>query len=226
MTTIAPSSKPRVLVFAVDHTLTATNTWYELTHLLGGDQEFHFQLYQKLKKGEIDQEEAVGQLIGMLEKAKGGKIHREELIDIFFHIPLRGEAFSVIGDLRDRGYTIVLSSSSIDLFVELVAQRLRVKHWFANSTFEFDDEGYWTHFTYRKNEAELKLSQLSEFLQKEGVKDNECLVIGEDDGDLELFKKYPAIALDSKVKEIRELAWKEIKYLPTLLQILESLSSV
>lgn len=215
--------KIKVIVSDVDKTLTSNNTWYELTKAFNGSVEKHFELYSAFLKGETPEDELTTGLIAMLEKAHGKKIQRAELEDILFKIPLKSEAFAVFNDLQQQGYTVCLISGSMDIFVKLVAKRLNVQHWFANSIFEFDKDDNWVNFRYNPREAELKLKQLQDFLKAEKIADSECLVLGDGKNDRELFKHYRGVAIDNEDEELSRLAWKEIKYLPTLLQVLTSL---
>jgi HAD superfamily phosphoserine phosphatase-like hydrolase len=216
--------KPKVIFCDVDKTLTATNTWFTLTSALHGDIEKHFQLYEGYFKGNISYEQMKKGLFEMWEEGYGAKIHRKVLEDIFFKIQLRGEAFSTFSQLRDRGYMLCLISSSIDMFVEMVAQRLQLDHWFANSIFEFDDKGYWKDFKYERDEAGLKVKQVKKFLTGHNISEEECLVLGDGSTEIELFKRFAGIAVDSENEKLKKLAWKEIKYLPSLLQVLQEVS--
>ncbi|MEO8581756.1 MAG: HAD-IB family phosphatase [Patescibacteria group bacterium] len=216
--------QPKVIVCDVDKTLTAANTWFSLTTALGGDIEKHFQIYNAYFNEKISTEDMKKGLFEMWEKGHHSKIHRDELEDILFKIPLRGEAFSTFAELRDKGYTLCLISSSIDIFVKMVAQRLQLDHWYANSEFIFDDKGYWIDFKYDRDEAGLKLRQIREFLRKQGVSDDECLILGDGSSEIKLFENYPGIAVDSENETIKKLAWQEIKYLPTVLQLLQEIS--
>lgn len=220
---IFPTKKPKLIVCDVDKTLTSANTWFELTKALGGDIEQHFQFYKAYLNNEESLEVLSGKLLAMLEKSYGRKIHKEVLYDIFFRIPLKGEAYSTFIDLRELGYELILISSSMDMFIEIVANRLQIPHWYANSVFQFDENGYWIGFAYDKNESELKLKQLLEFIQKHGFAEDECIVLGDSKNDVELFKHFSGVAVDTDDVQLTSLAWKEIKFLPSLLQILEEL---
>jgi len=125
--------------------------------------------------------------------------------------------------LRNKGHRLCIVSSSIDMFIEMVADRLQLKYWFANSKFVFDKDGYWIDFEYDKDEAGLKLKQVEQFLAEHQIGKDECLILGDGPTEIELFKKYPGIAIDSENDELKRLSWQEIKYLPSLLQILEGL---
>lgn len=216
--------KPKVIFCDVDKTLTNGNTWFALTTALHGDVEKHFQLYSAFMKDKISFEEMKKGLFEMWEAGYGAKISKKVLEDIFFRIQLRGEAFSTFAELRNQGYILCLVSSGIDLFVKMVAERLQLEHWYANSELIFDENGNWTDFKYDKNEADLKLKQLQEFVQKHNIDESECLILGDGSGEIELFRNFPGVAIDTEDETLKKLAWREIKYLPTVLQILQEIS--
>ncbi len=216
-----PLTKPKLIVFDVDKTLTGVTTWYYLTEALGGDIEQHFQLYSRYKKGELDFDTVCNELMTMYSKAHGKAITRKELYDVFFQLRLKGEAFSTFSDIKERGIALALISSSIDMFVEMVAERLQIEHWYANSQLVFNEKDEWVRFEYDRNEAELKLTQLQELQKKLDLSADEIWVVGDGRSDMLLFKNYTGIALDSDSNELSLLAWKEIKYLPSFLQLLE-----
>jgi HAD superfamily phosphoserine phosphatase-like hydrolase len=218
------TKQPKVIFCDVDKTLTRGNTWFTLTSELHGDVEKHFQLYSAYLKGKIALEEMKKGLFAMWEEGYGAKISRRVLEDILFKVQLRGEAFSTFSELRNLGYKLCLVSSSMDMFVKMVAERLQLEDWYANAQFIFDEENRWVDFTYDKNEAELKLKQIREYLDKHDIKDDQCLVLGRGPGEIELFKHFPGIAINSEDEKIRQLAWRDIKYLPTVLQILQEIS--
>lgn len=217
------SRKPLLIVSDVDKTLTAKNTWYELTRHLNGDLEIHFSLYNQYKKGQISHDAMSKGLIEMLSQSHGRPITRQEIEEVFFQVDLKGEAIAIFNDLKQRGYTLAVISSSIDVFVKQIAKRLNIDHWNANSVFEFNERDEWINFQYTRDEAALKLQQLNHLLATLDIDRDRVLVIGDSAGDRELFKHFPGVAVDNEDASLSDLAWKEIKYLPTLIQLLEEL---
>lgn len=216
------TKRPKAVIFDVDKTLTISTSWYELTDSLGADTAEHARLYTAYKAGTITYKQAKDGLFKIWNERRK-KIHRQELEDLFFSIELRGDAISTIGELQRLGYVVCLISSSIDLFIQIVAKRLSIKHWYANSVFEFDENGYWIDFEYSKDEAQLKVRQLEKFLKEQKLKKSECVAVGDGETDVEMFRTIPGVAVHCDFDHLNQLAWQKLKYLPRLVQLLESL---
>jgi HAD superfamily phosphoserine phosphatase-like hydrolase len=224
MSKVVPAGNPKVIICDVDKMLTGTNSWYTLTSLLHGDVEKHYEIYNSFYKEEISFDEMKKKLFKLWEDGFGKKIHRDDLEDIFFKIVLKGEAFSTFGDLHEKGYRACLVSSFIDIFVKMSADRLRIDDWYANGVAIFDDDGYWVDFSYNKDESGLKLKQVEEYLKKNSIDANQVLVLGDGSSEIGLFEHFPGVAIDTEYDQLKRLSWKEIKFLPTILQVLQTLS--
>ncbi len=220
MSNIQLVRRPKVIFCDIDKTLTSEDIWYLLTTSLNGDLEIHFQLYTKYVRKQISFEEMKKGLFDMWKKGYGGPIPRKVLEDIFFKVELRGEAFAFFSDLNSKGYEVCLISSYMDVFVKQVAERLQIKHWYANSLFQFDENDNWIDYKQDTDEAGFKLRKLEDFLQRHKIAKDECLVLGGGYEEMEVFRHYPGVAVNTEYEPLITLAWKEIKYLPTLLQIL------
>jgi HAD superfamily phosphoserine phosphatase-like hydrolase len=218
---LVPKKKPKAIITDVDSTLTERTTWYELTERLGGSPYKHAELFAKFLRGEISFNLVKDELFKLWRT--NGPVHKDQLAEIFRDIPLRGDAYSVVNSLKESGYTLCLISGSIEMFIEEVAKRFGIDHYYGNSIFHFDEKGYWVDLNYNKDEERLKMEQFEDFLKKTGFKAEECVAIGDGDNDLGIFSRVPGIIVDPKSEHLRELSWQEVKYLPRVLQILESL---
>lgn len=224
MTSPSLTTKPKVIICDVDKILTGTNSWYTLTSLLNGDEEKHYDFYNSFYRGEITFDELKAKLFELWEQGFGGKIHRDDLEEIFFKIELRGGAFSTISEIHERGYKVCLVSSFIDIFVKMSADRLRIDDWYANGVAIFDENGYWVDLSYDKDESKHKLEQVESYLRKNNIDKGEALILGDGSSEIDLFKQYPGVAINTENDELKRLAWKEIKFLPTILQVLQVLA--
>ena len=218
---LIPKQKPKAIITDVDSTLTERTTWYELTERLGASPYEHASLFRKFLEGEISYKQVKKDLFKLWNV--NGPIHKDKLIKIFNEIPLRGEAFSLINKLKEDGYTLCLISGSIEMFIAEIAKKFKVNHYYGNSIFHFDENGYWTDLEYTKDEKCLKVEQFEDFLEKTGFKAEECIAIGDSENDLGIFGKIPGIVVNPKSDLLKELAWQEVKYLPRVLQLLESI---
>jgi len=218
---LIPKQKPKAIITDVDSTLTERTTWYELTERLGASPYEHASLFRKFLEGEISYKQVKKDLFKLWNV--NGPIHKDKLIKIFNEIPLRGEAFSLINKLQEEGYTVCLISGSIDMFVTEIAKKFKIDHHYGNSIFHFDENGYWIDLDYSRDEEQLKIEQFDDFLKKTGFKEEECVAIGDGDNDRSIFSRIPGIVVNPKSEHLKELAWKEVKYLSRVLQLLESI---
>lgn len=219
-----PTKKPKVIIFDVDKTITEETTWYDLGDAIGIDTSEHARLYTAYMAGTMSYDDSRDGLMKLFLE-NGRKISRKQLENIFYDIRLRPEAIAVIGELQNLGYELCLISSSINMFVEIVSKRLSIADWYANSVFLFDDEDNWINFEYNKEEATLKVRQLDEYLHKKGLSREDCIAVGDGSSDIEIFRAIPGISVHCDNDHLNQLAWKRIKYLPRIPQLLESLGN-
>jgi len=218
---IKPTSKPKAIIFDVDKTLTDATTWYTLTKALGGNTHAHAQTFFSFLNGKITYQEMKVELFKIwLNK---GPVSKQKIQSIVQNVQYTGEALSTFRSLQERGYPLVLISSSFDTFIEEVAKRFEIKHWYANCKFIFDKNDNWIDLEDHKDEAVLKVKQLKEFLKKSKIKPEECMAIGDGENDIELFKIVPGIAFRPATDHLTQVAWQEVKYLPRVIQIIESI---
>jgi HAD superfamily phosphoserine phosphatase-like hydrolase len=220
---LVPKKKPRAIITDVDSTLTERTTWYELTERLGASPYKHADLFMQFLRGEISYKQVKKDLFKLWNTANKGPVHRDQLVEIFKDIPLRGEAYALINELKEKDYTLCLISGSIEMFITEVAKKFGIAYHYGNSIFHFDDDGYWVDLEYTKDEEKLKMEQFEDFLNKTGFKREDCIAIGDGDNDTELFSHVPGIVVNAKSEHLKELAWQEVKYLPRVLQVLESI---
>ncbi len=216
-----PSKKPVGIITDIDKTLTEKTTWLELTEKLGGDPTDHAEIFTDYLNNKIDLNTAKKRLFKVWRTQ--GKVHRSQIKEICQEVHLRGEAFATFNELKEKGYKLCIISGSFDVFVETVAERFGVECWRANAELIFDQDGYWVDLTYSKNEAELKAQQLQELLTKTNLKPEQCVALGDSHNDSEIFKIVPGIAVHTDSDHLKKLAWKEIHYLPRVIQLLESI---
>lgn len=216
-----PTHKPKAIISDVDETLTDRITWYQLTEKLGGSPARHAHLFMQYRHGKMSYEMVKKELFKIWRVQ--GPVHRDQLREILSQIHIKGEAADVLRNLQKRGYQICLISGSMKMFVEILAEKLNIEYYYGNARFIFDDDGYWVDIEYNKEEGQLKIEQLHDFLEKTGLKKEDCITIGDGDNDIELFQEIPGIVVNANSEHLKELAWQDAKYLPRVLQILESI---
>lgn len=216
-----PTKKPKAIILDVDETLTDRVTWYELTEKLGGSTYQHADLFMKYLEGKISYQTVKSELFKIWNT--NGPVSKSQLLEIFQNIQIKGEAVSLLRNLQDHGYELCLISGSIQMFIEKLGERLDIKHTYGNSRLIFDQNDIWTNLEYTKEESQLKVEQFHHFLEKTGYKPEECIAIGDGENDIDLFREIPGIAINSRSEHLQELAWRSVKYLPRISQVLEGL---
>ena len=218
---LIPKQKPKAIIIDVDSTLTERITWYALTEQLGGSTREHAEIFISYLSKDISYEQLKKNLFKIW--TTNGPATKEKIISILENIALKGEAHSFINELQSKNIDICFISSSMKLFVEILAKRFSVKYWYGNSNLLFDKHQNLIDFDYDSQEAKLKLSQLNDFLSKTKYKPSECIAIGNNSNDIEIFRVVPGITLSSKSEHLSEIAWRKVKYLPRVLQIIDSI---
>ncbi|PIR58976.1 MAG: hypothetical protein COU69_02635 [Candidatus Pacebacteria bacterium CG10_big_fil_rev_8_21_14_0_10_56_10] len=219
---IAPAYKPRAIVFDVDKTLTPVTVWYELDRQLKADPAAHADAYIAYRDGSLSFKQAKESLF-KIWRAHYNAITRQLLQNIFLSIEPKGSAVATIRALQQKGYHICLISASIEMYVQLTAERLGVEDAYGNSKFIFDEHDNWVDFEYDRDEAGLKVKQLQHFIDKHGYQLTDCVAVGDGESDLELFRVIPGVAVEAESDHLKQLAWQDIHYITKLEQLIESL---
>lgn len=218
-----PIKEPQAVICDVDETLTERVTWYALTDKLGGSAARHANLFMNYLRKKINYQEMKQGLFEMW--TANGPVTKQQLEDIFQTIHLKGEAVDFINQLKSRGYEICLISGSIKMFIKSIAEKYGIKHHYGNSEFVFDEHGHWVDFKYTRDEGALKIKQFQDFLDKTGFEQHDCIAVGDGDNDIELFQEIPGIVVNASNEHLKEIAWRDAKYLPRVLQILDSIEA-
>jgi phosphoserine phosphatase len=143
------------------------------------------RLYRALKGGRITYDESKRRLLFLWQSTGGANIARFN--QIFSGLPLDPAAEPIISALRAEGLEIAIITGSMDLYCEIVAARLGVQHWFANTRLIFDESGNLTDFHYHLQQAALKLRQLKAWSATLGLRSGEIAVVGDGENDSDLF---------------------------------------
>jgi HAD superfamily phosphoserine phosphatase-like hydrolase len=209
----------QVIVFDVDGTLTEEISWLKLTECLGADPLQHSQIYEAFKAHQLSYDDAKRQLIGLWQQT--GRANRDVIKKIFSDWNVKADAVEIIEYLKQK-YEVILISGSVDIYIEVLADRLGIATWYANTQLVWDENGNLSDFHYELNQAKKKVEQLEEYLQQSGYTKKECLVIGDGDSDLDLFKVLPyGIAVNKEPHpELEKLAYQKISDLSELKRIL------
>jgi len=234
---------PKVVCFDVDGTLVEGNSWLYLTRGLGGSEKKHLEIFHQFKKGKISLEKAERFLLGMWRKSnrrskrimrrilsiflktkfslKRNEATKERVREIFSEVKLKPEVKEVISYLKEKGYKIYLVSGAIDIYVEEIAKKLKVDGFYASSSLGFDEKGILNRIYYQVNQGEVKVRQLEEIAKSLNILLEEIVFVGDSDNDIKAFEATEhGIAVNSQCSELKKSAWKEVKDIRELKNIL------
>lgn len=210
----------RVAVLDICGTLAPEDSWLALTRDMGGSVERHLEIFHAFRNGQITYEESKVQLIGLWRAT--GRANRSAMRDIFASWPLDAYAPELVRVLRQKGYLPVIITGAVDLYASVVAERLGIADWFANTPLEFDDSGELVTYHYDLDQSGKKVRQLEAFCKKQGFTPSDSLAIGDGPNDLGLFAVSRGIWIETPERppELPATAWRTVQSLadiPTLL---------
>jgi HAD superfamily phosphoserine phosphatase-like hydrolase len=214
----------KAVVFDLDGTLAPGVSWLELTRGLGADVAVHQRIFDDYTSGTITYEQSKDQLLGLWRAT--GHANAAFMRRLFASWPLHQAARPIIKLTRDQGLRPCLITGSVDLYAEVMAGRLGIFDWFANTRLSFDTAGNLTDYDYHRDQAAEKLSKLEYFCIKYRLKPAECLAVGDSDNDVQLFRATQhglLLEAESQTPELHDAAWQIIERLADLKHVLQAL---
>ena len=208
-------------VFDIDGTLTPEVSWFVLTEGLGASVDKHKLIFRAMYDDELSLEEAENELLSLWQAT--GNANKSFIRSVFEAQEFHPESQKIIEYLQDKGYIICLISASVDLYTEVIAERLGVDFHFSNTQLVWDKEDNLVDFHYDPNQAERKLVQLVTFLEENGIAQDRCVVIGDSWNDKAMFlHTQRGIMIHTPVEdaELIDLSWKSVNSLSELKEIL------
>ncbi len=210
----------KAVVFDIDGTLSPDISWTKLTLMLGASVPDHLAIYESFKHGQMEYEESKTALLKLWRG--DGDVSKKKLENIFNEWDIKPDAKEVFDYLRAKGIRTCLVTGSVDLFAEVIAQRVGADEWYANTVLHWDEDNNLKDYDYERNAGDKKLAQLMEFCEKNSIDVSECIAVGDDANDVELFKATGrGIAVESSTSHLLDsVAWKKVKDLGEIKQIL------
>jgi HAD superfamily phosphoserine phosphatase-like hydrolase len=118
------------IILDVDGTLSEEVSWLKITESLGASADEHASLFDKFKRGLISYPEAKARLVKLWQAT--GNANKGFMDKTYRSWSLREDALETVDYLK-QSYRICLISGAIDLYVQIVAEKLSVPDWFANT---------------------------------------------------------------------------------------------
>lgn len=133
--------KVKLVVFDVDGVLVnVKSSWHYIHERLGVAEEAE-RVKDMFVSGRIDYVKWMELDTRLWINARGGKLHKRDILEILSDIEVDKEAPQVFRWLRKRGTRIAMVSGGVDLLVSRIAETLGVDIWLANKLL-FDKKGY------------------------------------------------------------------------------------
>ena len=119
---------------------------------------------------------------------------------------------------------VAIITGSYDLFAAGIAKKLKVHHWYANTVLEWDSDNQLVDFHYIRDQAGQKLKHLKEFADKMQISIQDCVVIGDGDNDIEIFKATgQGISVASDNTALNKVAWRQVQTLTEIIAIIQAI---
>jgi len=202
----------KAIILDIDNTLTNDVSWLKATELLGASVEEHIAIFDKFSKNELPYETAKKQLIQLWQDT--GNNTKEFWEDMFSKWPLKDDAQGLVEYIAQQGHKTALITGSFDIFAQAIAKKLGISSWYANTEMVWDADGTLVDFHYVRNQAAQKLIHFQEFTKQNSIDAQDCIVIGDGDNDVELFKATKhGIAVGRDNPNLLDVAWKSVDHL-------------
>ena len=216
----------RAVIFDIDGTLSPDISWTKITETLGASVPHHLEIYEQFKTGILSQEEGEQAILKLWRG--GGELHKSRLEHMFTEWTLKPDAIPVFQSLKVARVITCLITGSVDLFAEMIAERVKADDWYANAVLAWDERGNLSNINYEIDATAKKLGQFQEFCEKHEFQPTECVVVGDDTNDEALFRTTGrGIAVESLTSSVLDpVAWRKVKTLSEISGILGIVSEL
>lgn len=218
--------KVDIVVFDMDGVLVkCKSSWEYLHNYFGSIRIIRKQNYMRqFELGLISYEEWMRKDLEAIINAKGGSIHRDDIIRAFLKININDEAKEVINYLKSKGIKVAIVSAGIYDLADLVDKKLDINIIYANKLV-YDENGF---LLPRGIEVVNPLSKgkvLKNISEKFNIPLDRFMYIGDSEWDLSAFEVvgYPIFYLGDEFNEEKAL---ELKNKIKKLVIVKSLKDI
>jgi phosphoserine phosphatase len=189
----------KMVIFDLDGVLVEIDSsWQQIHRVLGTDNDIDFQRHIQ---NEITYEEFMRSDIRLW-----GHVDVDTIKRILNSVPIRDAAPSTISALRNVGYRTAIISSGIAILANRVKNVLNIDYSYANQL-KVDNRGWLTGEGIAVVTLLHKDTVLKTLVEKEGLNTEDCVVIGDSQFDIPLFREAGfSIAFNAKDELVKDAA--------------------
>ena len=213
----------KAVIFDLDGTLTEHNSWFEFTKFFGASVDDHIKIYKDALAGKISLEESKQKLIKMWQQSENA--NEKSINDLFASWSVKHDALRVVEWLQNSGFRVGIITGSMKQYVKYVAKALSLDDYYSSAELMYDENGLLIDFDYSINQSAVKLVQLEQFCRRYGLGMSDCIVVGDGDNDIDIFKETNrGIFIEGEMssESLRKVAWKSVAQLSEIIEIIKS----
>lgn len=210
----------KAVILDIDGTLSPEVSWHALTQGLGASSANHTRIYDAYKIGDITYIDAKKKLLTLWQST--GNANKQYIDNLFTNWKLFDDAEKTIYDIRQEDYGLCIITGSFDIWASVVAKRVGILDWYANTKIIFDERGNLIDMQYDLEQGVKKLAQLKDYCSRQRLKPEQCVVVGDSENDIELFNfTGNGVAVGKNADpELAKVAWMRVSRFADIKSIL------
>jgi phosphoserine phosphatase len=157
----------------------------KLTQGLGGSSKEHSDIFREFTSGNLSYPEAKSKLLVLWQE---NRQCQQSLYGKDVPIMETQTGCKDTIEYLKKNYQLCLISGAVDLYVEVVADKLGVVDWFANTELVWDKKESLIDFHYHADQAATKVEHFNEFISRKSLNRDKCAIVG--DGDIDLVVHF------------------------------------
>jgi len=193
--------KVYIVVFDMDGVLVeCESSWEYLHRIFGSISIVRKRNYMgQFEHGLISYEEWMRRDLEAMINAKGGSIHRDDIIRAFSGVKINDEAKDVINHLRSKGVRVAIVSAGIYDLADLIGKKLGIEIIYANKLI-YDENGFLLPRGIEVVNPLNKDKVLREISVRFNIPLDKFMYIGDSEWDVSAFRVvgYPVLYLKHK----------------------------
>ena len=175
----------KAIILDIDGTLTPTVSWLAFTEGLGGNVSEHSRIFEDFKNGKTTYTDAKKELIELWRATgKADRVSVTKQFESWELFPGVEEAVAMLV----ANYKVCLITVHLTFRAEVLAKRLDITNWYANTTLHWDSDDVIVDMDYTLDQATKKLEHLNQYCKDQGISPEGCMAVGDSDNDVKLFE--------------------------------------